>query len=469
MLTLDFNNSPNTLIYGLDGKEIMVTSLIYSLITTHTPDEVQFYILDFGTEILGMFKDAPQVGDIVYINETEKVNNLFNTIEAEIESRKKMFIDYNGDYNLYIQSSPNKVSRIIIILNSYEAFNDNYDEYVDRLTRLSREGERYGISLVITASGVNAVRSKVSQNFSKQLCLNFNDASDYSYVLGSTHGMIPSDILGRGLVKLQGELYEYQTAYPYKWEEINTFIKNTCLKLKEVIKYKAKKIAVLPSHVRLDDIEDDIDTLINVPIGIEKNSLNTSRFNFKRNPISVIAGQDASLMDKFVASLVIVMQKLKDTTVHLIDMDNMVQNTNDIINYNEDNIFDKIKTASGSMEVFIFYGIDSYKSKLTTNEFNDFKKYLVELKSKPNVRVILIDSVSKIKTFEYEAFYTSNVQAMYGIWIGSGITDQFTIKSSTYSKETRAQIGNDFGYNVTSGKATLVKLLDFYSSDQDIR
>ena len=467
LLTLDFNNSPNTLIYGLDGKEIMVTSLIYSLITTHTPDEVQFYIMDFGTEILGMFKDAPQVGDIVYINDAEKVNNLFNTIDVEIESRKKMFIEYNGDYNLYIQNSSNKVPRIIIIINSFEAFNDNYDEYVDRLIRLSREGERYGISLVITASGANAVRSKVSQNFSKQLCLNFNDPSDYSYILGSTHGMIPSDILGRGLVKLQGELYEYQTAYPYKWEEINAFIKDTCLKLKEVIKYKAKKIAILPNHVRFDDIDDDINSLTNVPIGIEKNSLNTSRFNFKRNPISVIAGQDASVMDKFVASLVVVMQKLKDVTVHLIDMDNMIQNTTDIINYNEDKILDKIKTASGSMEVFVFYGIDSYKSSLTTNEFLEFKNYVSGLKGKQNVRIIIIDSVSKIKTFEYESFYTSNVQATYGIWIGSGITDQFTIKSSTYNKETRSQIGNDFGYNVTSSKATLVKLLDFYSSNQE--
>ena len=172
-------------------------------------------------------------------------------------------------------------------------------------------------------------------------------------------------------------------------------------------------------------------------------------------------------MDKFVASLVVVMQKLKDVTVHLIDMDNMIQNTTDIINYNEDKILDKIKTASGSMEVFVFYGIDSYKSSLTTNEFLEFKNYVSGLKGKQNVRIIIIDSVSKIKTFEYESFYTSNVQAMYGIWIGSGITDQFTIKSSTYNKETRAQIGNDFGYNVTSGKATLVKLLDFYSSDQE--
>ena len=171
-------------------------------------------------------------------------------------------------------------------------------------------------------------------------------------------------------------------------------------------------------------------------------------------------------MEKFVSSLAVVMQKINGTSVHLIDMDNMIQNSRDIINYNENDILDKIKNANGStMEVFIFYGMDSYKNKLSTGEYSEFKDVLVNIKNKPNVRVIFIDSVSRIKTFEYESFYTNNVQSMYGIWIGSGITDQFTIKSSTYNKETRAQINNDFGYNVDRGNAILVKLLDFYSND----
>ena len=57
------------------------------------------------------------------------------------------------------------------------------------------------------------------------------------------------------------------------------------------------------------------------------------------------------------------------------------------------------------------------------------------------------------------------VQATNAIWLGSGITDQFTIKCSTYTKETRSQIPNDFGYNIDRGNATYVKLLDFYRED----
>jgi uncharacterized protein YxjI len=47
----------------------------------------------------------------------------------------------------------------------------------------------------------------------------------------------------------------------------------------------------------------------------------------------------------------------------------------------------------------------------------------------------------------------------------TNLTDQFTIKSSTYNKETRGTIENSFGFNVVKGTAKLVKLLDFYSID----
>ena len=90
---------------------------------------------------------------------------------------------------------------------------------------------------------------------------------------------------------------------------------------------------------------------------------------------------------------------------------------------------------------------------------------LSNLKNKKNIRIIIADSVSKIKLFEYEDFYKNCVQPTNAIWIGNGIVDQFTIKSSTYNRETRSQIPSDFGYKVDKGAATLVKLLDFYTEE----
>lgn len=472
LLTIDFNDSGNTLIYGISGKEIMISSIVYSLIITHSSDEINIYIIDFGTEMFGTFKMAPQVGDVVFINEVEKMANLFNTISSELERRKKLFVDYNGDYNIYIKNSGKTLPRYIIIINNYESLSENYEDYIDIISSLSREGEKYGIVFVITASGVNAVRGKTSQNFNKQLCLQFNDPSDYSSVLGPTHGLIPMDNIGRGLVKINGDLFEFQTAYPYVWEEINPFIKNICNKLNQAVKTQAKTIKVLPTNVRFSDIESSITDIKNVPIGILKDTLEVSTFNFSKNPISLVAAQDSTLLDKFVPSLGQVIQHIPNVELYIIDAIESIKDQNNFKNYfstNYQDALNKIEEVSlndnGKTNIFIIFGIDSLKNGLSTDGQTKLKKLLLELKNKQYIKVIIADSVSRIKTFEYEEFYRNNIQPIYGIWIGSGITDQFTIKSSTYTKETRSQIDTNFGYNIDRGNAKLIKVIDFYSKE----
>ena len=472
ILTLNFNENGNTIIYGIDGKEITIASIIYSLIITHNSDEINLYIIDFGSQMFGSFKNAPQVGDVVFINEAEKLNNLFNNISKELEKRKKLFTDYNGDYNIYIKNSGSFVPRLIVIINNYEALNENYEDYIDKITSLSREGEKYGISFVITATGTNAVRTRTSQNFSNNLCLQFNDPSDYSNILGSTHGLIPSNALGRGLVKLEGNVYEFQTAYPYIWDEINTFIKEICNKLNKMEMKKAKNIKILPEHVRLENIISKISDLKNIPIGIRKDTLEVSTFNFSRNPISIISAQDTLMLEKFIPSLGQVFQHIKSLDFYMIDAIECIKQPEEFTNYYSTNgkeIVDKleevINNQNSRISVFLIFGIDALKTNLQMDEQNRLKTLLLDIKTKQHVKVILADAVSKIKQFEYDDFYRTNVQPIYGIWAGSGITDQFTIKSSTYTKETRGQIENEFGFIIERGNAKLIKMLDFYTKD----
>ena len=61
-------------------------------------------------------------------------------------------------------------------------------------------------------------------------------------ILGLTHGMVPSEIDGRGLVKLDGTIFEFQTALAYERDLIPEYIKN----LNEQYKAygKAKKLPI---------------------------------------------------------------------------------------------------------------------------------------------------------------------------------------------------------------------------------
>ena len=78
ILTLNISDG-NTLIYGKggSGKENLLTTTIWSSCIEHTPDEVNFYIIDCGAETLKMFYKFPHIGEIATIDDQEKIFNIF--------------------------------------------------------------------------------------------------------------------------------------------------------------------------------------------------------------------------------------------------------------------------------------------------------------------------------------------------------------------------------------------------------
>ena len=103
LLTLDLSHNGNTIIYGGSGsgKSTLVSDVIYSSIIDHDANEVNFYIMDFGSEILRIFKKAPHVGDVILVNDVEKVTNLFKMLNSLINTRKKIFVEFNGNFKYY--------------------------------------------------------------------------------------------------------------------------------------------------------------------------------------------------------------------------------------------------------------------------------------------------------------------------------------------------------------------------------
>ena len=92
----DYLENGNTLIYGNDGaeRELLLNAIIYSTFKNYTSEEVNMYIVDYGSESLRVFQDLPQMGNMVFMGEDEKFNNLLKMIRNELQYRKKLFINY---------------------------------------------------------------------------------------------------------------------------------------------------------------------------------------------------------------------------------------------------------------------------------------------------------------------------------------------------------------------------------------
>ena len=123
-------------------------------------------------------------------HEAERVENLFKMLLREFDSRRKCFSQYGGDLHGYNKYSGQTMPSIIVVINNYAAFSEQFDNHEESFALLSRDGLK-GITFVVTASDTMAIRWRIQQNFKQILTMQLNDESNYSVILGRTGGIIP--------------------------------------------------------------------------------------------------------------------------------------------------------------------------------------------------------------------------------------------------------------------------------------
>ncbi len=484
LLTLPLSTEGNVIIYGAadSGKELLLNSLIYSTIISHTVNEVNFYIMDFGTESLRIFSEAPHVGDVLFSDDVEKINNIFKMIRKEINSRKKIFADYYGDYQYFIKNSGKMLPTIVIIINNFEAFQETYVNFEEEILQLTREGLKYGIVFVLTVTTSNAIRYKLAKNFRQKLSLQLNDDNDYSNIFDRVKDKLPSKVYGRGLIELSA-LHEFQTAFVKDVENVNEYIINECKELKNKSKIVADKVMVLPERVTLKMISQDFKGITSVPIGIEKENLEISSYNFGSSIATIMSSQDFAASSKFINSFIAQLCKQDVADLVVVDNDELLE-TNDIQGmkyYKSDanQFFEDFKTIINEQyelyktnnyskkildtyknKIVVIIGLEKFKTRLKDENQKGLEEFFTKSQEMMKQVYIFVENVDKLKKLEYDNWYRSIINSNQGIWLGNGIADQFAIKLVKVGKELYQDIGSGFGYNVIRGVPTLVKLVE---------
>ena len=487
-LCLQLTENGNTVVYGMagSGKTTFLTSMIYSMLKNYTPDEVNIYIIDLAAETLRAFMQAPHVGDVVLGYEDEKVKNLIKLLLGQIQSRKKIFADYGGDIKNYNKNSDSKVPSIVVSINNYAAFNELYDEYEDDMLLLTREGPKYGIYFIMTASGTNVIRFRMAQNIGQSFALQLTDETDYAAIVGKNDGLIPQKCKGRGLCKREF-IYEFQTAYAFEEENQFMQIKEYCDELRvKYSHYKAKSIPVLPEKVNVEFIEQyiDIDSLV-IPIGIETNTLEASFLELENNYISFIQSNNKEYLS-FMNALIALFDLKYKLSLNVFDLNTSLDksfNDRGISYYTGankigegiDSFFDIVlerhnaikdaETEERDMpvferQVFIINDLSSLREALNDEQSNKLSLALEKGTTRYNVFVVISDISSMISTYNFEKWFVSNSLSNNGVWVGSGINEQYNLKLTKTSRELNDELSEEYGYLVKNGKANRVKVLN---------
>lgn len=474
LLTLPLSKNGNAIIYGISGsgKENLLMTTVYSLITHHNVKEINIYILDFGAEILLAYKNAPQVGDILRNGDDEKIANLFKMLKNALEERKELFQEYNGDIYTYSTTSGKSVPNIVVIINNIENFQELYQNYQDDLIVLARDGLKYGIIFIVTTNGTNNVRLKLAQNFTNILTLQLKDKYDYTGIFGNIGNTMPSKAKGRGLVKLN-KVYEFQASYVKKEAEQIEYIKQVCQKFKESTTERALKVPILPKIVNYDFIDDSISNATQVPIGVLKETLEIAKFDFLTKNGTLILSSDSEILPPFINSLLRVFGKIQNLNTYIIDSDKVLEKVPQNTKYFKDDFdnvvielnkfvesVDQTQLNKYSETLFVFYNINNLLNSITTDNQKLLISTLEKISKISKFNYILVGSTIDIKKLEYEQWYKETINNARGIYLGNGIDNQMNIKLTKISRDLREEIPEDFGYVIVKGKAFLIKLIN---------
>lgn len=459
---LNLSNDGNTIIYGNadSGKETLLSTIVYDIITNYDTEEAQLYLFDFGSEALKIFKKSPHVGDVVFMNDTEKVSRFFEMIQKEIKERTAILSDYGGNYNLYMDTSGQKMPMITVIINNYEAFCENYeDEYDDLFLTLTREGVKCGVVFIITANTANDVRYRLAQNFKQKIALQLNNEDDYYNIFDGVGKKRPSHIFGRGLVKLE-DIYEFQTAKICEPEKWNSHIKEVIQELDKTYQTKAKSIPTLPDKITMEQIKDSIENLSSFPIGISKKNLNIYKYDFKKNMIHIITSKNIEDSIEFTSHVLEAIKQLEDINIVIFDAERILQSKKVNLGLNYKNFVLGIENNSNKNKqvLGIIIGIDKFLNDLENGE-EEFQEMLKKAEELGNYNFIIVDNATRFKNHEYDEWYKEYLSGDTGIWVGKGMSDQFLININSSNNDIQNNCGESFGYVIKQGEPDLIKLL----------
>lgn len=487
VLTVPFSTEGNCLIYGAtgNGKTTFLTTLCYSLIKNHNADEVNIYIMDFGSETLKVFDKAPQVGGVIVSSDEEKTINFLKMLHKEIEKRRNLFSEFGGDYASYCKNSGNTIPNIVVLVNNYSGFAEQYEDLLEEFTLLTRDGVKYGIYFAVTAGNTNAVRYKTQQNFKMMLSMQLNDAADYSIVVGKTEGLIPSKFKGRGLVALD-RVYEFQTAYCKNVEDNQEYLRAYCEKLKSNSTSFAKPIPVLPNTVNIDYVAPAIDGIKNVPLGVNKKSLNIVSTNLSNKVVYPIVAQEVYEAVNFTEELIKVLSISTET--YLIDSEQLFENEtfgakavkdnyesfvqnlfSEMVERN--NTFKDAKMELSSLDnykekIYVFVGFKRFCEQLTDDGKEKLGLLIEKAESYYKLHFVIIESLTQFSAYSYDNWYKRHITGADGLWVGDGVADQYMLKINKITSELYEEVGNDYGYVITRNKPSLVKLLSPKSDEE---
>ena len=198
----DLARMPHLLVAGStgSGKSVFVNSLVTSIITRATPEEVRFVMVDPKRVELTIYNGIPHLITPVIVN-TQKVVNALQWMVNQMEQRLEQLAQEGardiGSYNEKM-NGPNHMPYLVLIVDELADLMMTAGKAVEHgLVRLAQMGRATGIHLVVATQrpSVNVITGLIKANFPTRISFMVTSLVDSRTILD---GAGAEKLLGRG-------------------------------------------------------------------------------------------------------------------------------------------------------------------------------------------------------------------------------------------------------------------------------
>ncbi|MGC4994588.1 type VII secretion protein EccCa [Nocardia salmonicida] len=198
------------------GKSTTLRTIIMAAAATHTPEQVQFYCLDFGGGTLSALNGLPHVGSAAGRLEGDRVRRTVAELSMLLRQRERRFLDLGienmrdfrklkaqlaelpADEREAHPLSTDLFGDVFLVIDGWAAFREDFEIVEGQVLGLAARGLSYGIHLVLGANRWAEIRPVVKDQIGTRVELRLGDPSDSEMDRRAAVG-VPINRPGRGM------------------------------------------------------------------------------------------------------------------------------------------------------------------------------------------------------------------------------------------------------------------------------
>ncbi|MUL78862.1 type VII secretion protein EccCa [Mycolicibacterium sp. CBMA 226] len=214
VLTVDLSGAQGNLVVvggPQSGKSTALRTLIMSAAVTHTPEQIQFFCLDFGGGTLSSLAKLPHVGSVAGRMDADRIRRTVAEVTGLLRSREQRFRDLGiesmrdfrqrkaaGDLALSDPVDGDPFGDVVLVIDGWASIRSDFETLEPALQSIAIAGLSYGIHLAISASRWMEIRPAVKDMLGTRIELRMGDPVD-SDVGRKFAELVPVGRPGRGI------------------------------------------------------------------------------------------------------------------------------------------------------------------------------------------------------------------------------------------------------------------------------